>query len=103
MLDRGIRQLLHPRARRIIHPLIQEEMPVKRWSAGLSAALAFALFALAPAPGAAQTPGTTYTPPRTREGQPDLQGIWQVLNTAAWDIQDHAAILGVPSGRGVVE
>ena len=33
----------------------------------------------------------SYAAPKTRLGQPDLQGIWQVLNTAAWDIQDHAA------------
>ena len=41
--------------------------------------------------------------PRTADGKPDLSGIWQVLNTAAWDIQDHAASLGVPAGQGVVE
>jgi hypothetical protein len=41
--------------------------------------------------------------PRTPDGKPNLQGIWQVLNTAAWDIQDHAARLGVPAGQGVVE
>src|SRR5438874_5153968 len=41
--------------------------------------------------------------PRTADGKPDLSGIWQVLNTAAWDIQDHAATLGVPGGQGVVE
>jgi hypothetical protein len=45
----------------------------------------------------------TYAPPRTPDGHPDLQGIWQVLNTAAWDIQDHQAQLGVPAGKGVVE
>ena len=32
-----------------------------------------------------------------------FSGIWQVLNTAAWDIQDHSASLGVPAGQGVVE
>jgi hypothetical protein len=32
-----------------------------------------------------------------------LNGIWQVLNTAAWDIQDHTGQLGVPPGQGVVE
>ena len=45
--------------------------------------------------------------PRTPEGKPDLSGIWQAINTAAWDIQDHASSLasslGVPPGRGVVE
>jgi len=40
---------------------------------------------------------------RTPDGKPDLSGIWQVLNTAAWDIQDHSASLGVPAGQGVVE
>jgi hypothetical protein len=44
-----------------------------------------------------------YTAPRTKDGRPDLQGIWQVVNSAAWDIQDHNARLGVPAGRGVVE
>ena len=57
-------------------------------------------------PAAGQPPEATsqaYTPPRTVDSQPDLQGIWQVLNTAAWDIQDHPGRLGVPAGQGVVE
>ena len=40
---------------------------------------------------------------RTADGKPDLNGIWQALNTAAWDIQDHTGQLGVPPGQGVVE
>jgi len=40
---------------------------------------------------------------RTPDGKPDLSGIWQVMNTAAWDIQDHVAGPGVPAGKGVVE
>jgi hypothetical protein len=55
-------------------------------------------FAFAQAP--ANMPA--YTPPKNADGQPDLSGIWQVLNTAAWDLQDHGAALGVPAGRGVV-
>ena len=40
---------------------------------------------------------------RTADGKPDLSGVWQALNTAAWDIQDHSGQLGVPPGVGVVE
>ena len=40
--------------------------------------------------------------PRTADGKPDLSGIWQVRNTAAADLQDHVAKLGMPAGRGVV-
>jgi hypothetical protein len=60
---------------------------------------------------ASRAPVRPYTAPRTADGQPDLQGIWQALNTAAWDIQDHAEQrfpglpprFSVPAGQGVVE
>jgi hypothetical protein len=45
----------------------------------------------------------SYTPPRTSDGKPDLQGIWQVLNTANWDLQPHSGSYNVPAGPGVVE
>ena len=61
--------------------------------------LAAAVLALAPATAAAQASAV----PRMPDGHPNLQGLWQVLSTAAWDIQDHAARLGVPAGQGVVE
>jgi hypothetical protein len=44
-----------------------------------------------------------YTAPHTPEGHPDLQGIWEVRNTANWDIQDHTGGYKIPAGLGVVE
>lgn len=43
------------------------------------------------------------TIPRSSDGKPDLSGVWEVLNTAAWNIQDHNADTGIPPGQGVVE
>jgi len=43
-----------------------------------------------------------YTVPRNEHGQPDIAGIWQAVNTAVWDIEPHAASLGIPAGLGVV-
>ena len=65
-----------------------------------AAAMVASVLSFAP-PAAGQSPAS-YTVPRTADGRPDLQGFWQVLNTAAWDIQDHHGRVGVPSGRGVV-
>ena len=44
-----------------------------------------------------------YSPPKNSRGQPDLQGIWQAHNTAAWNIEDHAGATGIPAGKSVVE
>src|SRR5512138_3137433 len=59
----------------------------------------------------AQTQG--YRGPRTADHKPDLNGIWQAMNTANWDIQAHSAAPGrvvalgaedaEPAGVGVVE
>ena len=55
----------------------------------------------------------TYKAPRAPDGTPNLTGIWQVMNTANWDLQAHEARQGpvialgaafsVPPGPGVVE
>jgi len=70
-----------------------------------------ACIALAVALVSAQAPG--YRAPRTPDGKPNLNGIWQAINTANFDIEAHSAgpspvlELGasgaVPGGLGVVE
>jgi hypothetical protein len=60
---------------------------------------------------AAQT--SAYKGPRTTDGKPDLNGIWQAMTTADWDVSPHTAhggpvvSLGAfgaePGGIGVVE
>src|SRR4029077_19583278 len=50
--------------------------------------------------GAAQTP--VYRAPRTADGKPNLNGIWQALNTADWDLQGHAAGKGPVASLGAV-
>jgi hypothetical protein len=78
------------------------------WRPVLLTIVAVTLGAVLPA---AQSPA--YKAPRTADGHPDLSGIWQALNTANWDIQDHSAAAGtvvslgavgaIPPGQGVVE
>ena len=62
-------------------------------------------------PSPAQAPA--YKAPKTKDGKADLNGIWQAMNEANWDIRPHAASQGpvyslgaaysVPAGLGVVE
>ena len=41
--------------------------------------------------------------PRTADGKPSLQGVWQVRNSAAFGLEDHVARDGMLAGRSVVE
>ena len=77
------------------------------------AATAFALVSfLLAAPVWAQSENA-YVAPRTPDGNPDLNGIWQALGSAHWDLEGHAARHGpyeplgalgaIPAGLGVVE
>jgi hypothetical protein len=77
----------------------------KRWIGGSI------LSVLVTLPVLAQAPATR--PARLTEGHPNLNGIWQAMNTANWDLQDHVsstspvvatgAWMAEPGGPGVVE
>lgn len=74
-------------------------------------AIAAVLLALVVVMAAAQAPD--YRAPRTKDGKPDLNGIWQAINTANWNIEPHPAGPGpmwelgaayaVQGGFGIVE
>ena len=76
-----------------------------------SGAALLTLFAL-PEAGQAQQ-AKAYKAPRTKDGKPDLNGIWQAMNTANWNIEPHSSdypvdpkmgsMFAVPPGLGVVE
>ena len=85
--------------------------------ATLAASLLAVAVTLAQAPQApaARPAAPAYRAPRTADGKPNLNGIWQAMNTANWDIEAHSAApapsvardLGatgaIPGGIGVVE
>jgi hypothetical protein len=67
----------------------------------MAAAGAMTVVSMMSISAAGQTSGAQI--PRTADGRPNLQGIWQAVNTAAWDIQDHTAGEEGPGGQGIVE
>jgi hypothetical protein len=81
---------------------------------GTVIAASMAVFLLNGTPVAGQAQAA-YKAPRSlyRDGKPDLNGIYQAINTANWDLEDHpmapgafwqlGALGGIPPGQGVVE
>ncbi len=60
---------------------------VRLWITGLLAAAAGAALAVTALPVSGQAPRPQV--PRSADGKPDLNGIWQALNTANWDLEAH--------------
>src|SRR4029453_7448254 len=80
----------------------------------LAAAAAGAVLSLAASRALAQAPVSPYRAPRTPDGKHNLNGIWQAMNEANWNIEAHGtgpspfpdllgALLAQPAGQGVVE
>lgn len=44
--------------------------------------------------------------PRSRDGKPDLEGVWEVRNpggNAAYDVEDHLKeVYGIPPGKDII-
>ena len=80
-------------------------------SAGVAAVLSLAV--VLPGGQAAGGQARAYRARRTADGKPNLNGIWQALNEAYWDIEAHSAAPGavlelgasnaIPGGLGIVE
>src|SRR5438874_10344876 len=62
--------------------------------------VAIAVCSLAAMPVSGQT--VAYRAPRNADGKPNLNGIWQAMNTADWDLQGHAASQGPVPALGAV-
>jgi len=80
---------------------------MRRWLGPLTVATAVAVTivwfgARQPAGQASQAPPTRALG-RTADGKPNLNGVWQAVTAASWDLDDHNAQKGVPAGQGVVE
>ena len=92
---------------------------MKKFSILAATAAAIAVLSVSPvaAQGRRAAPAATAAAPAKIDGKPNLNGVWQVLNTANWNLEPHSAssnplpaadrLLGaigaVPAGLGVIE
>jgi hypothetical protein len=87
----------------------------ERWLGGfvvIFAVTAASLF-VSVMPVSGQAPAPAYKAPRTKDGKADLNGIWEAMGTANWDLRAHAAAQGpvlslgaefsIPPGPGVID
>src|SRR6185312_7645765 len=79
------------------------------WLGSAAFALALPMLAQTPARPAARPAGI----PRMSDGKPNLNGLWQSMNAANWDVEDHSAQAGAvvaagawgaePAGFGIID
>jgi hypothetical protein len=88
---------------------------LRGWVGGLvvisAAVVAGLIFSMVPVSAQAQAPA--YKTPRTKDGKADLNGIWEAMGTADWDLRAHGAAQGpvlslgaefsMPPGPGVID
>ncbi|WP_428096341.1 hypothetical protein [Candidatus Rariloculus sp.] len=75
-------------------------MPVRLYLMHAVTVAVAGFWLLSALPAVAQT--TAAEIPRIADGRPDLNGIWQVLNTANWNLEPHAASQGTVETLGAI-
>ena len=77
-----------------------EMSPMRNWlrRSMIVTVVMVAVLTLAMEPAAGQA--RAYRAPRTADGKPNLNGIWQAINEANWDIETHAAAPGLVTALG---
>jgi hypothetical protein len=80
-----------------------EMSPMRNWlrRSMIVTVVMVAVLPLAMQPAAGQA--RAYRAPRTADGKPNLNGIWQAINEANWDIETHAAAPGRVTALGAAD
>ena len=75
-------------------------MPMRRNFMSAMFIVVVGLLSLPAVPATAQSSAADI--PRTADGRPDLNGIWQVLNSANWNLEPHTASQGAVETLGAI-